>query len=74
MKRLVEIIHELEDIQHSEQLKLFRMARRAAAHGCSEGLVSAIRSEAWKLCRMNPEDLLYPFTRWEFAFRCGEVQ
>lgn len=73
MKRLVEITQQIENIRDQESIRLFRMARRAAAHGCSERMVTMIREEAWHLRRMAPDGLLNPFQRWEFAFRCGEV-
>lgn len=69
MKRLDEIRRELEVIQSKEAYKIYRLARRAAAHGCNERLVMEIREEGCRLCRMAPEQLLWPFETWKYAFK-----
>ena len=69
MKRLVEIMEELEGIRDREAIRLWRLSRRAAAHGCSMALCVRIREEGWRIQKMNPEDLLNPFHRWDFAFK-----
>lgn len=68
MKRLNDIRWELEHIQRDESMRLYRLARRAAAHGCSSALVEDIRNEGRKIASMNCEDLLNPFMFWKFAF------
>lgn len=67
--RLYEIASELEDIRSREAVRLWRLARRAAAHGCSESLVSEIREEGWKVWRIDVGDLLDPFIEWRWAFK-----
>lgn len=69
MNRLDEIYVELEEIQDQEATRLWRLARRAIAHGCSERLCIQIRNEGWAVKRMNPEDLLNPFLVWRWAFK-----
>lgn len=69
MNRLEEIYREVEEIRDREATKLFRLSRKAVAHGCSVGLCVRIRNEAWKVYHANPEDLLNPFLKWEFAFK-----
>lgn len=69
MKRIDEIRYELIQIQAKEAFKVYRLARRAKQHGCTDRLVEKIRDEGTRLCRMNPEDLLYPFHDWKYAFK-----
>lgn len=69
MKRLDEIRRELESIQRNEAFKCYRLARRAKAHGCTDRLVMEIREEGCRLCRMDPERLLWPFESWKYAFK-----
>lgn len=71
MKRLDEIRRELEQIREREAIKLWRLSRRAAAHGCSEALCTRIRLEGWVVQKCHPEELLSPFTSFEFAFKFG---
>lgn len=68
-KRLRTVYYELEDIAKREQMKLFRMARRAQAHGCARELVADIRNEAWGLTNCRIGDLLNPFRVYKYAFR-----
>lgn len=69
MNRFDEIINELDDIRNREAIRLWRLARRAAAHGCSDVLVSEIREEGWKVWRIDVGDLLNPFIVWRWAFK-----
>ena len=69
MKRLKEITRQLEQIQDREAVRLWRLARKAMAHGCSERLCIQICNEGWAVKRMNPEDLLNPFLMWRWAFK-----
>ena len=69
MKELYEIRRKLDHIQRNESIRLYRLARRADAHGCSARLVEQIRNEGRRIATMNCEDLLYPFNHWAFAFR-----
>ena len=67
MKQLREIRRNLTDIARVESMKLFRLARRAEKHGCSEKLVAEIREEArciWNTGDAAPERLL----SWEFEY------
>lgn len=68
MKQLREIRRNLTDIARVESMKLFRLARKAEKHGCSEKLVDEIRGEArwiWNIGDSSPEMLL----SWEFVYR-----
>ena len=59
--RLIAIRHELEDMVEREAMRLFRLARRAEAKGCSAKLVNDIREEAFALdinYKSYPERLL----------------
>ena len=69
LKRVVEISRELEEIRDREAVKLWRLARKAMLHGCSERLCIQIRNEGWAVKRLNAEDLLNPFIMWRFAFK-----
>lgn len=73
MNRLKEIYRELEEIRDREATRLFRLCRKALERGCSEELCCKIRIEAWRVQRMQPEQLLYPFNGWHYAFRGVEV-
>lgn len=68
-KRLMGVYYELEDMAKREQLRLFRLARRAYAHGCTQELVEDIRNEAWSLTSCRVGDLLNPFRLYKYAFR-----
>ena len=65
-ERLAEIYYELEEIAEKEAINLWRLARKAQAHGCSEKLVNEIREEGWVLHHMrnNPERML----DWKFKY------
>lgn len=68
MKQLKEIRRNLTEIARVESMKLFRLAKRAEKHGCSEKLVAEIREEArwiWNIGDSSPEMLL----SWEFKYR-----
>lgn len=70
VKKLRKIREELEEIAEQEATKLYRLAWRAKAHGCSNETVEAIRNEARELHMTGyPERLLDPFKTWNFAFR-----
>lgn len=70
VKKLRKIREELEEIAEQEATKLFRLAWRAKAHGCSNETVEAIRNEARELHMTGyPERLLDPFKTWKYAFR-----
>ena len=68
-KRLRAVYYELEDLAKQEQMRLFRLARRAQAHGCTRELVAEIRNEAWSLTSCRVGDLLNPFRMYKYAFR-----
>lgn len=69
MNVLAKIYREVEQIRDREALRLWRLARKAAEHGCSEALCVRIRNEGWKVKKMYPDHLINPFNDWEFAFR-----
>lgn len=71
VKKLRKIREQLEEIAEQEAMKLFRLARRAKAHRCSNEMVGAIREEARELYLTAgyPERLLDPCKVWRFAFR-----
>lgn len=70
VRRLREIREQLEEIAEQEATKLFRLARRAEVHGCSNETVETIREEARELYRTGyTERLLDPCKVWRFAFR-----
>lgn len=71
MKRLDEMYAELEEMRDREAIKLFRLSRKAAERGCSLALCVRIREEGWCVQRIQPEQLLNPFLKWEFAFKFG---
>lgn len=68
MNRLRQIYWELVQIRDREATRLWRLARKAAEHGCSDRLCVAIRAEGWKVQKMQPEQLLDPFNEWKYAF------
>ncbi len=74
MNRLGEIYRELEEIRDREAIRLFRLSRKAAEHGCSDKLCVLLRAEGWMVQKMQPEQLLYPFNEWYYAFRFGGDQ
>ena len=64
-----ELLEQARDITKKEAMVLYRMARRAEAHGCSTDLVEAIREEARFLDNSHyPQFLFNPFEVWHFAF------
>lgn len=70
VRKLRKIRDELEGIAEQEATKLYRLAWRAKAHGCSNETVEAIRTEARELHMTGyPERLLDPFKTWKYAFR-----
>lgn len=72
VKELRSMRRHLEEIAENEATKLYRMARRALAHGCNLELVHEIREEAHQLHNTGyPERLLDPFITWKYAFRAG---
>ena len=71
MNILDEIYREVEQIRDREAIRLWRLARKAAAHGCSEEFCSRIRNEGWRVKQMYPDHLINPFNDWEFAFKFG---
>ena len=67
MKDLIKIRHQLEDMAEKEAYRLWRIARRALKHGCSMGIVNAIRKEAhwlYTTAKAYPERLL----AWDFEY------
>ena len=59
VKKLRKIREQLVEIAEQEATKLFRLARRAEAHGCSNEMVGAIREEAIEIYPTGyPERLL----------------
>lgn len=59
MKEIRKIRHYLIDKAEKESKRLYRMAWRAKAHGCSDTTVEAIRNEARELYMTgHPERLL----------------
>jgi len=71
MNRLKEIYRELEEIRDREAIRLWRLARKAEKHGCSEWLCTRIRMEGWSIHRIQLDQLLNAFNKWEFAFKFG---
>lgn len=70
MKELTRIRERLKEIAENEATKLFRLARRAKAHGCSNETIEEIRNEARELHMTGyPERLLDPFRTWKYAFK-----
>ena len=70
VKKLRRIREQLVEIAEQEATKLYRLAWRAKAHGCSNETVEAIRHEARELHMTGyPERLLDPCKVWRFAFR-----
>lgn len=70
VKKLRKIREQLVEIAEQEATKLFRLARRAETHGCSNETVEAIREEARELYMTGyTEGLLDPCKIWKFAFR-----
>lgn len=70
VKMLRKIREELIEIAEQEASKLYRLARKAKAHDCSNEMVEAIRSEAGELHMIGyPERLLDPDKAWRFAFK-----
>lgn len=67
-KEVRKMYEELAHACEREEMKLYRMARRAQAHGCSSALVHDIREEAHRLSWHNPEDLVNVFCYWKYAF------
>lgn len=69
-KELWEIRYQLIEIAEKEATKLYRLAWRMVAHGCSKESIEKCRSEARELHMMAyPERLIDPFIRWEYAFK-----
>ena len=67
MKRLEQMKAELEVMAEREAIKLWRIARRAQKHGCSNELVQAIREEAnwlYTTGQAYPDRLL----DWKFEY------
>ena len=72
---LKKICLELSEMAEKEAKSLWRLARKAKAHGVSDRLVNEIRNEGWEIWKMrdNPDRLLY----WglenltKYAFRLG---
>lgn len=70
VKELRNLRQQLIEMCEAEATKLYRMARRALAHGCNLELVNEIREEAHQLHNTGyPERLLDPFITWKYAFR-----
>lgn len=63
---LNKIRRELSEMAEKEAMKLWRLARKAKAHGVSDKLVNEIREEGWEIFRMrdNPDRLL----EWKFEY------
>lgn len=69
MKELMEIRNRLKEIAEAEATRLFRMARRAQAHGCKAETVAAIREEAHQLHITGyPERLVSWDTHYYFKY------
>ena len=69
MHILDKIYREVEQIRDREAIRLWRLARKAAEHGCSDRLCCRIRNEGWKVKNMYPDHLINPFNEWEWAFK-----
>ena len=68
MKDLKAIRKQLEEKTDREARRLWRIARRALKHGCSQELANAIREEAnWlhTTAKAYPERLI----EWEFEYK-----
>ena len=71
-RKIERIRDELTQIAFVEQFRLFRMARKAQEHGCSQALVDDIKREAWEMYRCymhSPDSLLNPFASYKYALR-----
>jgi hypothetical protein len=68
---LKEIRRQLEWMAGEESNRLYRLARRAEEHSCSQEVVSNIKDEAYELGQMNPEVLMDPFFEFthNYAFK-----
>lgn len=67
MKELQKISNQLKEKASREALRLWRIARRAKKHGCSQKLINEIREEAnW----LNTTAQAYPdrLLDWEFEY------
>lgn len=76
-RKLLQIRKELIKMAGSEAICLWRMAREAQNHGCSDRLVEQIREEAdwcYTTATAYPERLLCPeiMDRKKFAFKSGK--
>lgn len=68
MKELEAIRDQLTEKADKEAHRLWRIARKARKHGCSQQLINAIRKEAYWLhtaAKAYPERLL----DWEFEYK-----
>lgn len=68
MKELEAIRNQLIEKADKEAHRLWRIARRAWKHGCSQQLINAIREEAnWlhTTAKAHPERLL----EWDFEYK-----
>lgn len=69
-KELKSMRNQLTEMAEREATKLFRLAWRMTAHGCSKESIEKCRSEARELHMTGyPERLLDPFKTWEYAFK-----
>ena len=68
MKELEEIRWQLKEAADKEAHRLWRLARNAFKHGCSQQLVNAIREEAnW----LHTNGTAYPdrLIAWDFEYK-----
>lgn len=64
----LEIYRELEEIRDRECVRLWRLARRCEKHGVRQSVVQLIRFEAAEIKSMCPENIIFPFRCFRFAF------
>lgn len=69
-RELERIRCELETLAHNEERRLFRLARKAIEHGCTQTLVDEIKREAWDMYHFRmgscTERMLNPFILYEY--------
>lgn len=70
-KRLDDITQELIDMASKEATFLWRIARNAKKHGCSEKLVAEIRKEAFwchETAKAYPDRLIYWKRKYDMKY------
>lgn len=68
-KELKAIRYQLTEISEAMSNKLYRLAWRMQAHGCSQDSIKKCREEATALHTGEVEQIIDPFKVWEYAFK-----